>query len=101
MPKINTRKTFIDLKNKLVKEENKEPLTLGMVLANIILMPHKDKKGFRPLKAWELGKKFYDQEEVEVDLSDFVQLKELVENNELYHTIITAQALEMLEKINA
>lgn len=97
MPKIKTNQTFVNLRNEEISMENKEKLNLGMVLAEILLVPHQDKKGFRPLKAWDLAQKFYKEKEVEIDNADFAQLKELVENNAAYIPMITAQALEKLE----
>lgn len=95
---LHTKTQYKNLKGELIEfGSSNEPLTLGDVLSEIILQPHQDKKGFRPLDAWELAKKFYKQEEVEVNLSDFVQLKELVEESKSFYVMIIAQTLEMLE----
>ena len=50
--KIKTNQTFKNLRDKTIlfaPEENgkKEPLTLGMVLADIVLAPSKNKNGFK------------------------------------------------------
>ena len=95
--KLNLKQTFKNLKGEDVKVEN-ETLTLGIILANIVLAPHKDKNGFRPLKSWELGKKLYENDIIELDMSDFIQIKELVENHENYFPFILGQVLEMLIK---
>jgi len=100
--KIDPNKIFVNLKGDVInsKDENgiKSPLTLGMVLSELALTPHKQKNGFRPLKGYELAKKFYEEKEVEISPADFAQLKELVENSDMYNTIIIAQVLEMLEE---
>lgn len=98
MPKINTKQKFVNLRGFEIKQE-KEFLTLGVVLAEIILAPHEDKDGFRPLKAYELAKKFFDQKEVEIDKADLMQLRELVEKSASYIPLITAQVLEKLDAI--
>ena len=103
--KINITKELKNLTGELIvsKDEKSlktEPLTVGLVLANILLSAE-PKDGFRPLKSYELAKKFYGEnakhEEVEIDNADFVQIKALVESNKQYNTIIIAQTLEMLE----
>lgn len=109
MPKIKTNLKFKNLKGDIINTEEfqgvkKElPLTLGLVLAEIILATHENKKGFRPLKSYELAKKLYgeDAKEIfEVDNADFIQIKELVENSQQYVTLIIAQAIQMLDEFN-
>jgi len=100
--KIHPNQVFINLKGEPINSTNergeKTSLTLGVVLGEMALTPHKQKNGFRPLKGYELAKKFYDKKiEVEIDNADYIQLKELVENSDMYPTIIIAQTLEMLE----
>jgi hypothetical protein len=109
---INIKQTFKNLKGIIItvkgdeeeastKPEEKEPLTLGQVLADILINSHSIKKGFRPLKSYELAKKFYGEnakkDEVEIELAELIQIRELVEENPFYNTVITAQALEMLK----
>ena len=100
MPKFDTKQEFVDLKGEVVKQNdvngNKLSLTVGEVLANIILAPHQNKNGFRPLKAYELAQKFMSQPEVEIDESELIQIKEIVEVNEAYVPLITAQVIKML-----
>ena len=74
-----------------------EKVTLGLLLINIILEPHKDKPGFRPLDAYKLSQKLHSQKEVEVSTSEFLQIRELVEKNETYLPLVLGQALEMLD----
>ena len=76
----------------------KEKITLGLLLINVILEPHKDKPGFRPLDAYSLAKRFDNQKEVEVTAGEFIQIRELVENNETFLPLVLGQALEMLDK---
>ena len=101
MPIINTGQNFKTLKKEIINvvddKGKKTPLTLGQVLADVALTPHKTKNGFRPLRGYELAQKLYSNKEIEIDTSDFIQLKELTEASEGYATIIIAQALQMLE----
>ena len=78
------------------KGKGQEKVTLGLLLINIILEPHKDKPGFRPLDAYKLAQKLDTQKEVDVTATEFLQIKELVENNEMYLPLVLGQALEML-----
>ena len=100
--KIDTISTFRNLKgetiNVMIGEGGKkrESLTLGAALAEIVLSPHKPKNGFRPLKGYELARLFYNNQIAEVSPADFIQIKELVEDNEIYVPLITAQIIEML-----
>lgn len=100
--KINTTQEFKNLKGDVINSIDdagvKSPLTLGVVLSEIALIPHTAKNGFRPIKGYELAKKFYNDPEVEIDSADYIQLKELAEKVTSYSTIIIAQALLMLEE---
>ena len=78
------------------KGKGQEKVTLGLLLINIILETHKDKPGFRPLDAYKLAQKLDTQKEVDVTATEFLQIKELVENNEMYLPLVLGQALEML-----
>ena len=102
--KINLKKTFLSLAGETMTifEEGKNTkiaLTLGAVLANLVLTPHPNKKGFRPLRALELARKFYDKNECEIEQSELIQIKELVENNENLMPLIAGQILEYLNEV--
>lgn len=111
MPKIPINKTFKNLNGEVMtftegdEEEvkNKQELTLGKVLADFVLTPHQQKRGFRPLKGLELARKFYGKDaknpKVEIDKADFIQIKELVEEKEgVYTPLIVGQVVEMLNE---
>lgn len=98
--KIDTARTFINLKGSPLKSsDDDEEITLGAVLANLVLTPHQQKNGFRPLKAWELAQKFYKQPVVELDTSDFVQIKELLETTETISPLVAGQIMEYFETL--
>lgn len=92
--KLNLKQTFITLKGEELKEKD-EAITLGEVLANIVLSPHENKNGFRPLKAWELAQKLNKYEEIELDQSDLTQIKDIIENTSSALPLIKGQILEM------
>ncbi len=94
MIKLKLKTEIKNLKGDAIKSDN-DIATVGLILANTVLEPHKDKKGFRPLKAYELAKKFYDKEEVELDQSDLIQIKELIEES-TYQPMVIAQVLEAI-----
>ena len=92
--KLKLKTTIKNLKGEPIKSDN-EVATVGMILSNIILEPHRDKKGFRPLKAYELAKKFFEKEEIELDQSEVIQIKELVEECN-YQPLVVAQVLQAI-----
>ena len=100
MPKIKTNQSIKNLKDEVIKlgEGEKESLTLGMVLAEVILLPHNRKDGYRPLDALKLAQKFYKEEEVEVSASEFLQLKAIIEEANIV-PLIKGRVLEHLEEI--
>ena len=79
------------------KGNKTEKVTLGLMLTNVILEPHKDKPGFRPLDAYKLAQRFDSQKEVEVTTAEWTQIRELVENSESYMPLVLGQMLELLD----
>ena len=78
-------------------KKKKEKATLGLILTNIILEPHKDKPGFRPLDAYKLAQRLESQKEVDITAGEFIQIRELVENNETFLPLVLGQVIEMLD----
>jgi hypothetical protein len=102
---IKLNQSFKNFKGESIKfkdrdEDKEEELTLGKAIANILLAPQPQKDGFRVLKVYELSKKFYEKNEIDLDRSDFVQIKERVENSNIYSVIVLGQILEMFEEAN-
>lgn len=96
--KLKLNETIKNLKGEPVKN-GEETLTVGACLSEIVLAPHEKQDGFRPLKAYDLAKKFVSQKECEIDTADFVQLKKVVEENKSYIPLVTAQILLVLEAV--
>lgn len=94
---IDTKQQIVDLKGRVIVETtSSEPLTVGFVLANIILSPGKD--GFPPLRAYELAMKFTNQDQVELDGSELSKIKEIVEKTDVAYPLVIAQILQALNK---
>ncbi len=93
--KINLKQKIVTIRGEVVKVDNEE-ITVGFVLSTAILQPHKDKKGFRPLRAWELAKKLDSLEEIELDASELAQIKDILEDNENFYPFVIAQVQEVL-----
>ena len=100
--KIKTSQIHTNLKGEPLtmptgKGNKQEKVTLGLFLTNIVLEPHKDKPGFRPLDAYTLAKRFDSGKDVDITASEFTQIRELIETNESYLPLVLGQALEMLD----
>mgnify|MGYP007031189778 CR=1 FL=1 len=100
--KLKVNQTLTDLKGTPFtiptgKGKNRENVTLGLLLLNIILEPHPNKPGFRPLDAYKLAQKLESQKEIDITAAEFVQIREIVESNESNAPILLGQALEMLD----
>lgn len=90
---IDCKKFIMSLDKKPVKTEGKDT-TVGMILAQVVLAPHSPKKGFRPLRSWELAQKFYDNNKVDLEESEVIQIKELLEDeNQPQLPFVVAQVL--------
>ena len=96
--KLNLKQIFFNLKGEKIKNPDGTICTLGDILAMVVLNPNKQKNGFRPLKAWELAKKFTNNKEIELDVSEVVQIKEMLEEDESLHIAVRAQSLEYFIK---
>jgi len=85
-----------------VKPEDRETLTLGILIFQVLNNhPYVNKRGFRPLKSYEIIKKCYGTEaktdEIELEQGEIIQIREMVEENPYYNAVVTAQAIEMLD----
>ena len=101
--KIDLERKIKNLKGENLKiiengKETKELLTVGEVLANVVLSPHQNKKGFRPLDALKLARKFYKDNEIDLEETELIQIRELIENSDIM-PIVQGQLLEALELV--
>lgn len=75
--------------------DGKDELTLGMVISAALNKPEQQGS---PMKAWELGKKAFNQKSLEVDTSDLALIKKAVESSDFFN-MIKGQALVLLEEV--
>mgnify|MGYP001566972579 CR=1 FL=1 len=94
--KINLAQTINNLKGEPLKDNEKEELTLGEALSNILLSS-KTKGG---MKIFLLAKKCFTEKELEVDQVDLNLIKNEVKNSEAYGgVLVTGQCELLLEDI--
>jgi len=74
---------------------DQSPFTYGKAMANILIAP-KAVNNFDKFKSYELAKKLYNEETLELDKADFKNLKDAVERDGNYTSLILGQLLEYL-----
>ena len=72
-----------------------EELTLGKAISNILVS---DESGGK-MKLWILAQKFYKEEEMDLDSSDFVLVKTAVQKSKIYTVLVLGQIEMILSKI--
>lgn len=82
-------------KTPLVSGEEKIPMTVGSAIANILLPAKEGGK----MKLYSLADKAFNNKTLEVDEADLALIKKLVEENELYTSLVTGQLLIILENV--
>jgi len=93
--KINFNKESVyTLKGDVYKETDKK-LTIGKAIG-AVLATHQTKDGREAMKAWSLAKKFYEEKEFEIDISDMKIVKTAIEQCG-YITAVKGQLLEKIE----
>ena len=91
------KKVLKNLKGDEVKN-GEEVATIGKVLAQVVLTPHKTKDGFRPLQAWQLAQVLHESEQVELTDAELLQIGELLETTEAFYPFVIGQIQEHLIK---
>ena len=94
VPLINNMK--IQLKDKLKNLNNTDSsLSIGEALSNIVIASETGGK----MKLFVLGKDLYSKEEIDLDESDIVLVKQAIEASKGYTALVTGQLLLLLENI--
>lgn len=93
--KINTKTKILNLKGEEILDQDKNAITIGYYLSEILLL---DKTAGK-MKAFILAQKFATTDEVEVDSADLTMIKNAVEKNESFNNLILGQLLVLLEDI--
>ncbi len=93
--KIHTIIILKDLAGEELKDQNKETITIGKALANV-LSSH---DGTNRLKLFILAQKFFSDEFVTIDSADRELIKTAIEKTRVYNNLVAGQLLLMLEGI--
>lgn len=90
--KIKTDTKLLTLKNEEIKDENKEAITVGNIVANTLSLSQKN-----PARCYVLAKKFATEKEVDLKAEDVVFVKDILEESKM-SALIAGQIIEILEK---
>lgn len=101
--KINCTECVKNFESVVVKDESKKDLTFGAAMANMILGSNAQSGYNLPwenMKKFEVARKFYTDDVVEIDKDDFQKLRELCDKSTSPYTpMITGQIAEYLMKL--
>lgn len=93
--KINLKEALRDFEDKVI-EMNEKELTVGYVIA--LILSSAQKCSFDSYKLYELGRKCYNDDELEILGSDLEEVKKIIEQNDQFGNIIKGQIIEKLSK---
>lgn len=93
---IKTKIVLKNLKGEPLKNEDKEPLTLGEVISSIMTW---HKTGGK-MKCYILAEKFAKDGIVDIDKADISLIKDAAEATEIYNNMVTGQALILLDDLS-
>ena len=95
--KIYLKKKLVDLDGKEVQKskDDSSGATIGTLLSTLLVAP--GKRQFDTLKAFEMALKCYNDTELEVDQSDLVKLKAMINENQDMSGLLLGQVLAYLE----
>ena len=94
--KIDCKIVLKNLIGKNLKEANGDNnLTLGIALSLVLTNSEEGGK----MKLYVLGKKFFDNDLVEIDSADMALVKTLLEKTRIYTPLISGQILQILEEV--
>lgn len=91
MTKIKTDKVLVDFKGNALKNGS-EDLTIGDAIGVVL-----SGKTSNPTLSWTLGKRFSNDKEVELKIEDAAFLKEVIEKNDMWTSLVTGQLIELLD----
>ena len=84
-------------KDKPLKDQHEKQLCLGKALAEILLSAKASK--FDKMKTFNLSQNFYNEKSTDVDASDLVTIKEIIEKDERYNALIDGQILNIFNNL--
>jgi len=95
---VNVNQTLKTMDGQVMKDNvdgNAVDATVKMAIVNAILSPTKDESGIEKVKKYELAKKIYASDEVDLDEKEIALIKERV--GEGFAPIIVGQIFELLK----
>lgn len=97
MKKIELQKTVLDLEGQdiVMGPQDPRPLTVGRAIG--LILQNSKGRCFDDIKTWELANRCYNDEEIELDKSDFSNLKSVIGEDQLLSKSIKGQILITLE----
>lgn len=94
--KIDCTKTINNLKGVPFIDEEKKPITIGQQISNLLLT---EKTGFDVSKAYNLGIRFYNEKEIELDIPDLDKIKEAITNSQFITVLVKGRILDELKVV--
>lgn len=92
---INLKQSLKKINGEELKTENKEVVTFGGALSNILLSSNEGSK----MKLFVLAQKCFSEESLDVDLSDLTLIKNVTRTSEVYNALVLGQCELLLEEI--
>ncbi len=94
MVTIKTKQPLLTLKGEVITNTDKTEIPIGDIICNILSGNVTE----NPARAYQLAKKFANDETVELKAEDVVYLKKQVESNKNLSALFAGQILELLDK---
>lgn len=90
--KINTKIVLTNFKKESLKNQDGSDLTLGKAISEILIASEEGGKH----KMYLMGKKFFEEDVVDIDNADKELIKQATERCKIYTTMVTGQVLDIL-----
>ena len=103
--KINLERKILNLKGQEIKivedgKTTKETIKAGEVLAQLVLSPLANRKGFRALPGLRLARTFWKGGQIDLEESMVKQLKDLVEYSVEQQQVMPLVAGQIIEELD-
>lgn len=97
--KLNCKAELKQLDGKTIKDQiTKRPATVGEAISTILIQSKNTELSH--LKKWNLAQDFFNNEEIEIDTSDFGTIKNIVKEDTTFGTLVLGQIEELFTKIS-
>lgn len=92
---VDTKQSVVDLSGKPLRN-GEEVLSVGVVLSTILAGR---RTVFDAMKAWTLALRFHNDPSVELDEADMEKLKQAVETDETFVSLVRGQVVHILSNL--